>query len=773
MLKPRYLYMRYIYILILLGINYSVFSQAKLQINFGQKNPNTKDVCLVIKNKTKALKNIKGYVPLYKSVSSLKFVNFNEHNIDSVLYHLSQLTSVKEIIFENCNLDELETSFENYKLLDKIVIKKKSTIYENTFFTLIKNNQISQLFLETRDPDLALDSLYLLSQIKTIAISNNGKFLNSNYSKKIQLENSDGKIQQIELSFFDDFYKPIKTTAKPTTTEPIKKNEITKYQNNLSCIKQPIPGININDTLYQFYSTQRVDFTYKSGSSISFYPNSFTTQTGEKYTGPVKIFYREFRNPVEIMLSGIPMTNKDEQGNINLFKSGGMYQINAFDNNDMPLNTVSDTAIKINFALTDTSRNFQFYNLNNNGSWSTLTPSISIINAKSNKDKYTKAVIEYFAFIRNLSRIKADTTKYERRFYNNDYLYTYRKDNFSFFDSLANEKDKLFFKKEINKKAFFKIKYIRQTKDKEIVYKVVPVKKGNYVPSYIWVLFNKDYVYRGNLSKEQFKKTYNRKNIFWDVRTTTNDNIVNLDMKALNSIESISGEVIYLKEDRTYIIPKKQGKIVNVRIARFLKREAKSFNKDEHIHSCELNKLNLNVNKNKEKLAYKHSLQFQNNDEKKLTYEEWQKYVSVYANLLNPINYISNDNQLGTALLKSGLGVKNIDCYIHSGKMQNVLVQYKNQTIDSLSGQYHVFLYTAINTSFPLNAYYGENKLSGYYYKKHNNYIIRFSGNGIMQVTKPNIVSGSMKGDEITLDYINQYNVKGMNSAEITRLILH
>jgi len=763
--------MRYIFLFILFGINYTVFSQSISFFYLGQRAPSDKNACLVIKNKSKPLTRIDQYIPSYQNITRLKLIGFNSENyhVDSVLKKIKQLINVKDLIFENCDLTELETSFSNFKNLEKISIIKQSVIYENTFFYLLKDNPVKQLFIQTNDPELALDSIYLLSELEQICISSNASFLNTNYNKTIKF-NENGKVMQIEMAYFGDFYKANKRKITSNNTIKKEKSETVFYQANPYCIKQPIPGIKINDTLYTLHSTQKTEFTYRSGSKLNFDANAFVTQSGEKYDGPVKIFYREFRNPVEIMLSGIPMTNT-ENGETHLFKSGGMYQLNAFDKNNNTLTTVSDTSVKINFVLTDTSQNFKFYSLNNNGSWATTSNNVTVT---GNSQKCTDAVKEYYQYIKKISRIRTDTTKYEFRFHNNDYLYKYRKDNFSFYDTVNSPSEKLKLKKELNEKANFRIKYVRLTKDKEILFTVIPVNKRMFAPAYISLLFNKTYLYTGGLTKDQFKKTYNRKNIFWDLRTVSNDNVINMEIKGLYSIHELSGQIIYLKKDKTYSIPKKQGKIVNQRIARLLKREAKNFNKNENLSGWDHNKINLYTNRNKEKLAYQHSLKYQNDTEKKMNYEEWEKYVLTFSSYFNTLNDPNYNNELGTALLKSGLGVKNIDCYIHSGQMQNVIVRYKDQPYDTISSQYNAFLYTAINTSFPMYAMgEGGGGLSGYYFKNNQNYIVRFSNEGIMQVTKPNTVSNNKKSKEISLEYLNQFNIKGMDSNAITKLILN
>ena len=774
--------MRYIVIFLLLSINYTILGQIQQFFNLGQPVPTSKNACLVIKNKSKALQKLPTYLTTYQSVTTIKIVGFNDQNysLDSLIHGIKSLQHLNHIVFENCDLSSIETSFIDFKGLEKISILKHSSIFENTFFPLLKNNTLKELCIQTNDPEIITDSIYLLPQLKSIQISSNPLFNKANHSTTIQLKN-ETTTQNIDIAYFGDFYKPnvsgVKSNKPKTNFQPV----YASLQSKLDCIKQPIPGININDTVFSFNPSQKTDFTYKSGSKLSIDRNAFVTQTGENYTGSVKLFYREFRNPVEIMLSGIPMTNT-VNGETQVFKSGGMYEINAYDIGNQPLKLVSDTSIKINFALTDTSQNFQFFSLNNNGTWATLTNSITVTPSSVNTTtsaSATKAIQEYFSYLRMGSRYAADTTRYNDRFYSKDYIYTHRKDNFQIKKYKKNNdtnyvKEFRYKKKDMKAKALFKVKYYKSTKDKQIVYTIVPAKKYTFIPAHIRVLMDKTYLYSGNLTKDEFKKTFTKKLLCWDVRTSQDDNIINMDIKTDKTHCNLSGQVITLKDDRTYIVQKKSAKILNQKVARFIKRDARKFDKTTRFIYDNYNDINYAYNngKNREELAFIQCKRFKNNKEIPITdLKDWKVYVKPYTALYLDRYSLEQTNELGTALLKSGLGAKNIDCYLHNGSMENIYVHYNNIPFDTLSYDYNTVLFKSINTNYLLSNS-DNNSLSGYYFKNNPNYIIRFSDKGMMQVTKPHVVSEQKKSNFITLDYVNQFNVKGMNSNDITRLIL-
>lgn len=761
--------MKYSLIVVLSLVFY--LSKAQTEVILGQ--PYKDQTTLVIKNNSTSMSNL-SMISTYSKVNEVKLVSFNDEtsSLDSVLDRLSELKNIKIIRFEKCDLFYVNKSFDSFKSLEEIYITNNSDFFENTLFPLLKNVPLKHLYIETNYPDIITDSLVSLTKLETIELSS-GKFKGKPTSINYVQIKQDNKLHLIKVNLYGEFESINKMQRDDLSSNSQSKFATTR---NFGSIKPPIAGINIHDTSYTFSSTDKVSLNYYSGSSIALDKDAFQYNDGKPYQGEVKVLYREFRNPVEIMLSGIPMTNM-VNGKPELFKSGGMYQINAFDKNGVELQTKSDTSVKINFALTDTASNFQFFKLNQNGSWNTVSNSINIIpsiNNNSNGVKRTKAVTAYYNYKKDAEKNKADTTNFYARFDDPNYLYTFRKDN------MIKNNDVLLHrylhsrplsrgKKYSKTKAFFRVKYYKQTKDKEIVFTIVPAKKDLDVPDHISLLMNREFLYTGGLSKQEFRNTFNRKVYCWDVRNSGIGNSVDLVIKTDKGLLNLSGLVIRLKDDRSYTVSKITGKVLNINMIRQLKRESRHFNRKDRFNYTNDNDL---TNKNSNDIsrdAFEYCKKFMNDEEKKMSYNDWKKYIQKFGYSLD-WNELQ-DNDLGNALVKSGMGINNIDCYLHSGQMEDILVQYKNAPIDSIAFQYNCFLYKSINTSYPLTGT-GEYGLSGYYFKKRDNYLIRLSEDGYMQVTKPQEVLASKNERTISLTYSNQYYIKGMSSDEITKLIL-
>jgi len=108
--------------------------------------------------------------------------------------------------------------------------------------------------------------------------------------------------------------------------------EIKKESNKIqSFINPPIEHISIPFTEYIVNAEKGDTAFYNSGSFVIFPPNSFVDEDGEIIKGDVKVLYREFNNPIDFFLSGIPM-NYDSSGVVYNFESMGMVEMSATQN---------------------------------------------------------------------------------------------------------------------------------------------------------------------------------------------------------------------------------------------------------------------------------------------------------------------------------------------------------------------------------------------------------------------------------------------------------
>jgi hypothetical protein len=97
-------------------------------------------------------------------------------------------------------------------------------------------------------------------------------------------------------------------------------------------IQPPIPGAEKPFAVFRMSAADPAVITYSTGSVIKIPANAFCDVNGHEPADTVEIKYREYHDPLELFLSGIPMTY-DSAGIKRTFESAGMLQILAFEGN--------------------------------------------------------------------------------------------------------------------------------------------------------------------------------------------------------------------------------------------------------------------------------------------------------------------------------------------------------------------------------------------------------------------------------------------------------
>jgi hypothetical protein len=95
-------------------------------------------------------------------------------------------------------------------------------------------------------------------------------------------------------------------------------------------------------------------------------PTAFVDKNGETIKGDVKVNYREFHNSAEIMVSGIPMNFKNEDGTYENFESAGMFEITA-DHGGEEVKLAKGKQITCETVTHETDENYNFYHFDGEG----------------------------------------------------------------------------------------------------------------------------------------------------------------------------------------------------------------------------------------------------------------------------------------------------------------------------------------------------------------------------------------------------------------------
>ncbi len=145
------------------------------------------------------------------------------------------------------------------------------------------------------------------------------------------------------------------------------KNKLVTYSEDTPCINPPSESLQISGTSYKVDNQKGDKIKHASGTIIEIPKNAFEIN-GKPVEGEVEIKYKEYKDQVDILLSGIPM-HYDSANTDYVLESAGMVQINGFQD-DIPVNIANGKTIKISFPTEDNSKRFNLYELDTaNNRW--------------------------------------------------------------------------------------------------------------------------------------------------------------------------------------------------------------------------------------------------------------------------------------------------------------------------------------------------------------------------------------------------------------------
>ena len=153
------------------------------------------------------------------------------------------------------------------------------------------------------------------------------------------------------------------------TVKPDGKHDFVRHYEQLKpYIQSPLPGKQTEFAAYRISAKNGGTIHYGTGSVIEIPAGAFVNKNGKPVSDSVEVKYREFHNPMDIFLSGIPM-DYDSAGTKYTLESAGMLEILAFDNGES-LTLNEKTPVEIKMASAAESSRFNLYELDTvNRNW--------------------------------------------------------------------------------------------------------------------------------------------------------------------------------------------------------------------------------------------------------------------------------------------------------------------------------------------------------------------------------------------------------------------
>lgn len=197
--------------------------------------------------------------------------------------------------------------------------------------------------------------------------------------------------------------KPIEERVTDLTYVPM---------DNLSFIKPPFLERDIEQEVFEIDAQKDEEIISESGSKLKIYKNTIVGADGKVVKGKVKIEYRDFHNPLDVYLSGIPM-EYDSAGTKYIFETAGMFELKAYQN-EKQLKLKSGDKIEVELVSTSNEPEFNFYNFDEStGVWTNENQPMQITTVAKNEPKTelkekldTKGLIK--PFVQNIKNYAFD-----------------------------------------------------------------------------------------------------------------------------------------------------------------------------------------------------------------------------------------------------------------------------------------------------------------------------------------------------------------------------
>ena len=132
-------------------------------------------------------------------------------------------------------------------------------------------------------------------------------------------------------------------------------------------IQSPFKNIDVVFETFSILNEKGGGIELADGGYIKVPLGAFSNDSGLVLNGGVEIKFRGFKNPAEIIASGIPM-NYDSAGTSNDFQSAGMYEIRAYQNGK-EVSVTNGKQIEVAIASSRPDANYNFYDLKEDGNW--------------------------------------------------------------------------------------------------------------------------------------------------------------------------------------------------------------------------------------------------------------------------------------------------------------------------------------------------------------------------------------------------------------------
>jgi hypothetical protein len=469
---------------------------------------------------------------------SVTKVSFDKCGFAHLSYAIKMLVSVKEVEISNCpklNIDGTFSCLAGMPSLKSISYSTSQLVRIPKSFQLIRG--LDRISISNTDLSLA-DGYALNTQgAKTLFVNETLQLGFGTSMLLLEYSCYDKKSAKEHISIMRDMLQGVACL----NGEMILPHRTAAFTKQHPLVKPPIAGLDIQKNVYTTDATTGGAIEYPSGTRIFIPDHAFVDKDGNTIDGNVAIDYREFRDQVDILVSGIPMTY-DSAGQKGNFESAGMFEINAsVDGQEVFL--APGKKLDLEFAVVDTTADYNFYHLDEEKGWiyqEHLGKTDNPVAVEEEDTDYLPAFAFHRRTLVDLRRMPKlmDTTSLDARYA--DITYGYMEKNKKY--AAAAAKDFFFashwsLKKIVSKKAYCCFKINRR-------YRNGNNPEMSAFSNVIWKTTD-------NVRTKELKRLFRKKNGINDIRIYFDGSGFQLEFKTYNGFRTIAAVPVRVINNKT------------------------------------------------------------------------------------------------------------------------------------------------------------------------------------------------------------------------------
>jgi Leucine-rich repeat (LRR) protein len=617
---------------------------------------------------------------------------------NELFIHLSRQPALQSLSLEYNKLDKLPTEISQLKQLQQLSITHNPGMDMESGLNTLSNLDLQYLSLADNEMEELPEAIAQLKNLKTLDLS--GNLLET-------LPRSMGKLQYLDSlalhdNIFDDLSGELQTIASlkklrhVSIDDDIDEKTIAQLrkklpQANIETVKSgfadavdrpaqkfhvntlvspPLPQLAMKPAIYNVDASTGGIISYSSGTKIKIPAGALVDGSGNPATGNISISYREFSDPLDVLLSGIPMTY-DSGGVRNQFETAGMFEMYA-SMGDKELFVKPGAKIDVQMASPDAATSFNFYSLNESSkNWDYLGKGGKI----EQKDNVKRSEAWKIYHSRRPRASNINDKPYKEMFDDTTYFYhSTKEDEYRTRSNWKKTRQQHFYakspiilstvKREVkDAKGIAKFKITQRWKRKDL-----------HFNQEINAISGLTLVYDGPMSAAEFKAKLIRKRRYDDIRVkyTPGSSEVTLELKDHNGFETITA-TIYPDKETISTQDKRRFTMSYRKYQDDVKRSEKKYNKV----IAEKKKEDKKRCNKQEMSAWATARSAMTKEELAMTKPQWTEYYEKMLASTTDAGIITSG--ITRNLSVSGFGVYNCDQIKRLQNPVRVLASYRNE----------------------------------------------------------------------------------------------